>query len=217
MSNPAFPDLIKIGKSTKDPTTDRVSELNQTGVPQPFKVEYYSLVENENLLERLIHQHFENARPNKNREFFNIDPAIAINIIRELALEHSPIKYEEVFYLTPEQLKVARKKRDAIEAAEKKKIEDEREARIKQREDAKVLKLEAAEKEKATLTKDKKERLIIGIILYLILLSFYSYLIFVENGDELTIGSFSFVIMTSIIAWFIFVYWWLRKWKNKHY
>ena len=89
MSNPAFPDLIKIGKSKKDPTTDRVSELNQTGVPQPFKVEYYSLVENENLLERLIHQHFENARPNKNREFFSIDPAIAINIIRELALEHS--------------------------------------------------------------------------------------------------------------------------------
>ena len=35
MSNPAFPDLIKIGKSKKDPTTDRVSELNQTGVASP--------------------------------------------------------------------------------------------------------------------------------------------------------------------------------------
>ena len=35
MSNPAFPDLIKIGKSKKDPTTDRVSELNQTGVAIP--------------------------------------------------------------------------------------------------------------------------------------------------------------------------------------
>lgn len=91
--------LIAKGASSKDPTTDRVSELNQTGVPQPFKVECYSLVENENLLERLIHQYFENARPNKNREFFSIDPAIAINIIRELALEHSPIKYEEVFFL----------------------------------------------------------------------------------------------------------------------
>ena len=39
--------LIAKGASSKDPTTDRVSELNQTGVPQPFKVEYYSLVENE--------------------------------------------------------------------------------------------------------------------------------------------------------------------------
>ena len=115
--------------------------MNQTGVPQPFKVEYYSLVENENLLERLIHQHFENARPNKNREFFSIDPAIAINIIRELALEHSPIKYEEVFFITPEQL-------EAIKAAEKKKIEDEQNEIIKQREDAIALKLEAAKTEK---------------------------------------------------------------------
>ena len=47
MSNSAFPNLLKIGKSTKDPTKDRVSELNQTGVPEPFKVEYYALVEDE--------------------------------------------------------------------------------------------------------------------------------------------------------------------------
>ena len=52
MSNPAFPDLIKIGKSKKDPTTDRVSELNQTGVPEPFKVEYYAFVEDEDYLEQ---------------------------------------------------------------------------------------------------------------------------------------------------------------------
>ena len=39
MSNPAFPQLLKIGKSGKDPTGDRVKELNQTGVPEPFKVE----------------------------------------------------------------------------------------------------------------------------------------------------------------------------------
>jgi hypothetical protein len=36
MSNPAFPDRIKIGKSKKDPTTDRVNELNQTGVPEAY-------------------------------------------------------------------------------------------------------------------------------------------------------------------------------------
>ena len=51
MTNPAFPDLIKIGKSQKDPTTDRVNELNQTGVPEPFKVEYYAFVGDENKFE----------------------------------------------------------------------------------------------------------------------------------------------------------------------
>ena len=202
MSNPAFPDLIKIGKSKKDPTTDRVSELNQTGVPQPFKVEYYSLVENENLLERLIHQHFENARPNKNREFFNIDPAIAINIIRELALEHSPIKYEEVFFITPEQL-------EAIKAAEKKKIEDEQKEIIKQREDAIALKLEAAKTEKAAVKNNKKRRVKNGIVWYLIVLIFYTF-IFIGTGEDLTIINLLLVIMISYITWFILLSMWLR-------
>ena len=202
MSNPAFPDLIKIGKSKKDPTTDRVSELNQTGVPQPFKVEYYSLVENENLLERLIHQHFENARPNKNREFFSIDPAIAINIIRELALEHSPIKYEEVFFITPEQL-------EAIKAAEKKKIEDEQNEIIKQREDAIALKLEAAKTEKAAVKNNKKRRVKNGIVWYLIVLIFYTF-IFIGTGEDLTIINLLLVIMISYITWFILLSIWLR-------
>ena len=68
MSNPAY-SLIKIGKSAKDPTRDRASELYQTGVPEPMKVEYYALIEDENLLERLVHKRFAAERPNKNREF----------------------------------------------------------------------------------------------------------------------------------------------------
>jgi len=61
---------------------------------------------------KLIYQHFEYERPNKNRDFFNIDPVSAINIISYLALKHSPIKYEVVFFISPEQL-------EAIKAAEK--------------------------------------------------------------------------------------------------
>ena len=41
MSNPSFADgRIKIGKSDRDPEEFRKSELNSTGVPEPFKVEY---------------------------------------------------------------------------------------------------------------------------------------------------------------------------------
>jgi hypothetical protein len=70
MSNPAFPNLIKIGKSKKDPTNDRVSELNQTGVPEPFKVEYYAFVGDNDGLETYIHSIFSENRPNSKREFF---------------------------------------------------------------------------------------------------------------------------------------------------
>ena len=98
MSNPAF-SRIKIGKSTKDPTKDRASELYQTGVPEPMKVEYFALVEDENLLERLVHQHFHASRPNKGREFFDLDVPTAIKGIRELAAERSPILHEKVFHV----------------------------------------------------------------------------------------------------------------------
>ena len=96
MSNPSFPTLLKIGKSKKDPTTDRVNELNQTGVPEPFKVDYYAFVEDEDYLERVVHQKFASQRPNKNREFFRVDCAEAIEAIRQLATEHSALKYEQL-------------------------------------------------------------------------------------------------------------------------
>jgi hypothetical protein len=43
-SNPAFPDFLKIGQSTKDPSTFRKDELYTTGVPLPYECEYYILL-----------------------------------------------------------------------------------------------------------------------------------------------------------------------------
>ena len=149
MSNPAFPNLLKIGKSKKDPTTDRVNELNQTGVPEPFKVEYYAFVEDEDYLERAVHQKFASQRPNKNREFFSVDCVEAIDAIRQLSEVRAKIKYEEVCYVTPEELTAFREQqkveeleeaerrtkeikeweerqiREAAEAVERQKLEDE--------------------------------------------------------------------------------------------
>jgi hypothetical protein len=118
MSNPAFPNLIKIGKSKKDPTTDRVNELNQTGVPEPFKVEYYAFVEDEDYIEKLLHHKFIENRPNKNREFFSLECVTAIDAVRKLLLDMAAIKYEEVFFVTKEQLELERRKRLQIEQDE---------------------------------------------------------------------------------------------------
>ena len=112
MSNPSFPDRIKIGKSKKDPTTDRVSELNQTGVPEPFKVEYYAFVEDEDYLEQRVHSYFNTKRPNKNREFFSVGCAEAIDTIRKLSDPYSKIKYEEVFFIYSEKTDGIEKQQD---------------------------------------------------------------------------------------------------------
>jgi len=128
MSNPAFPNLLKIGKSKKDPTTDRVNELNQTGVPEPFKVEYYAFVEDEDYLERVVHQKFASQRPNKNREFFSVDCVEAIDVIRQLSEVKAKIKYEEVYYVTPEELqrfKEQHEEAERLRAAEEKRRFDE--------------------------------------------------------------------------------------------
>ena len=118
MSNPAFPNLVKIGKSKKDPTTDRVNELNQTGVPEPFKVEYYAFVEDEDYLEKVLHHKFIENRPNKNREFFALECVTAIDTVRKVLLDKVAIKYEEVFFVTKEQLELERRKRVEIEQDE---------------------------------------------------------------------------------------------------
>jgi len=99
MSNPAFPGLLKIGRSRKDPTIDRVNELSlSVGVPQPFKVEYSAFVENNELLETLVLDYFSAYRPNKSRKFFNISCSVAIPAIRDLASQNTPIKYENKYY-----------------------------------------------------------------------------------------------------------------------
>jgi hypothetical protein len=98
MSSPLF-SRIKIGKSTKDPSKDRLSELNQeTGNPEKFKCEYYALVGNENTLERAIHKRFASRRPNPKREFFDVSILEAIESIRDLSQDHGGLKHEEISF-----------------------------------------------------------------------------------------------------------------------
>jgi hypothetical protein len=102
MSNPAFPHLVKIGKSSKDPTVNRVKELNHTGVPAAFKVEYYAYVSDEDSLETKVHASLSAQRFNENREFFTASVSTAVGVIRELARKFGWLKYEEVFFTAPE-------------------------------------------------------------------------------------------------------------------
>ena len=97
MSNPSFTDgPIKIGKSDRDPEEFRKSELNSTGVPEPFKVEYSAYVQNHHELELTLHQHFAAQRPNKNREFFTCSIMDAISAIQNKA--GNTLKHEDNYY-----------------------------------------------------------------------------------------------------------------------
>jgi hypothetical protein len=77
-----MPGLVKVGYSTKDPTL-RVKELDGTGIPTPFQVIYWALVNEPFAIEQSLHSHLKSYRVSEQREFFKISELGAI----QLALE----------------------------------------------------------------------------------------------------------------------------------
>lgn len=78
-----MPGLVKIGFSLKVPT-ERALELSTTGVPMPFDVEYYCLVEDPAALEIAAHQALSAQRQSADREFFRMSVRDAIAAIKGL-------------------------------------------------------------------------------------------------------------------------------------
>jgi hypothetical protein len=83
LRNAAMPGLLKIGYSVKVPT-ERVDELFTTGVPEPFKLAYYCLVDDAENLESQIHRNLSAYRHSGNREFFRIELESAVQSIANM-------------------------------------------------------------------------------------------------------------------------------------
>lgn len=115
LTNPAMPGLVKIGKTTQEDVSVRLAQLYSTGVPVPFKLEFACKVENADEVEKALHIAFSSARPNPGREFFEIEPAQAIAILKLLHTEDAtqevamlPSSIDQQSILAGEQLKAKR-------------------------------------------------------------------------------------------------------------
>ena len=71
--NGAMPGYTKIGKTTS-PIEERMRGLDTTGVPLPFECFYAAQVQNQDEVERLLHDAFRDYRVRDRREFFTVDP-----------------------------------------------------------------------------------------------------------------------------------------------
>lgn len=87
LTNPAIPGFVKIGSTTNESVTVRMSQLYTTGVPFPFECAYAARVSNVTVVEKALHTAFGPNRVNAKREFFDIDAAQAIAIIKLLQIE----------------------------------------------------------------------------------------------------------------------------------
>lgn len=102
LTNPSFrEDWVKIGK-TKN-MEDRLRTLDNTSVPLPFEVFATLKTEKYNEAEKLVHRYIErftNLRIRNNREFFNVQPEVALEIFKDVALVIEDAEIDEVFKKT---------------------------------------------------------------------------------------------------------------------
>ena len=82
ISNPSMPGLIKVGHSTKDPEL-RARELNGTGIPHSYVVEYEMLIEHPARVEQQAHKSLLCIREGK--EWFRCSCEEAIAAIQRAA------------------------------------------------------------------------------------------------------------------------------------
>ena len=88
LTNPSFrEDWVKIGKSSR-PVDVRSKELDNTAVPMPFEIYATMKTTKYNEVEKLVHKtidRFTDLRIRQKREFFNIEPQMALDIFRDIA------------------------------------------------------------------------------------------------------------------------------------
>ena len=88
LTNDSFrEDWVKIGRSSR-PVDVRSKELDNTAVPLPFKV--YATIQTTKYtnVERIVHKQIDrltDLRIRQNREFFNVEPTLALDILLDLA------------------------------------------------------------------------------------------------------------------------------------
>ncbi len=88
LTNPSFrEDWVKIGRSHR-PVDVRSKELDNTAVPLPFEIYATLKTAKFEKVEKKIHKEIDrltDLRIRPNREFFNIAPSVALDIMRDIA------------------------------------------------------------------------------------------------------------------------------------
>ena len=90
VSNPAMPDLLKIGKTEREDVAARIGELYSTEVPLPFECEIAVKVEDVEACEKALHTAFGPQRINARREFFEIEPEQLRPLLLQLGEDVTP-------------------------------------------------------------------------------------------------------------------------------
>jgi|TARA_B110000503_G_scaffold77213_1_gene119025 hypothetical protein len=86
LTNQSMPELVKIGHT--DNLIRRMKELDKTGTPLPFECFYAVEIKDEDakIIEKKLHEGFDDKRIRKSREFFRVNPEQAKSILEIVKL-----------------------------------------------------------------------------------------------------------------------------------
>ena len=105
LTNPSFKeDWVKIGKSSRAVDV-RSKELDNTAVPLPFEIYATLKTAKYSEVERLVHKTIDrltDLRIRANREFFNITPLEALNILKDISETLDDAEIEEYASTSPQ-------------------------------------------------------------------------------------------------------------------
>ncbi len=111
ISNPAMPDMVKIGKT--DNLERRIKELSSpSGIPLSFECVVAKNVKDVDFAEKKLHEAFASRRINVKREFFKIDQDELISLFELLDGDYVSVSKDEIFESKEE--KVAFEKQSKI-------------------------------------------------------------------------------------------------------
>lgn len=127
ISNKSIPGLVKVGYSTKDPTS-RAEELNHTGIPHKYVVDYDVLVDDPFRIEKKAHKLLGSVHESK--EWFRCSAENAVVAIKQCI--DTPIYSENFGFVDRE--KISRQEAENLE----KKLKEQSEIDIKNQIDSEI-------------------------------------------------------------------------------
>lgn len=101
LTNPAMPGLIKIGMTSFEDVSQRLSQLYSAGVPFPFELAFACRVPDAQRVEAALHHAFAPHRVNSKREFFKLDPEHPIAILKLLHVDDATNEIERLPSVIP--------------------------------------------------------------------------------------------------------------------
>lgn len=88
LTNPRMPGLVKIGQTERHPIVRALELSSRTGVPAPFQVAYFCEVNDRFAAERSAKAALVEQQVSADREFFEIPPLTARDIIETVAVNY---------------------------------------------------------------------------------------------------------------------------------